>query len=81
MIKRSSTIFGITFFIYFFINFFLVYIKMSKDLSARYYKKKAKNSKKSLVKAVKIYLKKKKTKNKNVVVINIRISKKIENKN
>ena len=54
---------------------------MSKDLSARYYKKKAKNSKKSLVKAVKIYLKKKKTKNKNVVVTNIRISKKIENKN
>ena len=66
-----------------------MYIKSSRELSARYYKKTKKKFTKSLVKDIKILLKKKtknknmvvNNKNKNMVVNNIKISQKMKNKN
>ena len=43
---------------------------MSKNLSARYYQKKEERSQKMLVKGVKIFLKKRKTKNENMIAHN-----------
>ena len=45
-----------------------VYIKLSKDSSARYLKKAKKRFRQSLVKGIKIFLKNEKTKNDNMVV-------------
>ena len=53
---------------------------MSKDLSDRLYKKTRKGFKKSLVKSIKIFLKKK-PKTKNMLAKDIRDSQKIKNKN
>ena len=56
---------------------------MSKDLSDRYYEKKQKqkkDSKKSLVKGIKIFLKGKKNQSKNIAVIHIRIFQKMKSK-
>ena len=56
---------------------------MSKDLSDRYYEKKQKqkkDSKKSLVKGIKIFLKGKKNQSKNIAVIDIRIFQKMKSK-
>lgn len=65
------------------LNFFLhkdaktfsLYIKISKDLSARYYKKKKKEG---LMKSVKIFSKKEKRKSGNMDISNIKISEKNE---
>ena len=55
-----------------FFFFYFLYIKMSKDSSARYYKKK--DSKKVLWKVSKLSWKRQKTKNENMVTNNIKIS-------
>ena len=52
---------------------------MSKYSSAKYYQKKT-SFKKRLVKCIKIFLKRRKTKKKNMVLNNIKISHKIKNK-
>ena len=54
---------------------------MTRQASAKYYQKnKEKIEKKSLVKGMKIFLKKKKTKGKNMVMNVIKISQKMKNK-
>ena len=53
---------------------------MPKDFSAKYYEKTKKRFKKSLVKGIKILLKKKKIKIENIVANDIRISQKINSK-
>ena len=54
---------------------------MARQASAKYYQKKQrKDSKKSLVKGIKIFLKKEKTKRENMVVGTIKISQKMKNK-
>ena len=56
------------------------YRKMSKDSSANYYQRTKKDSKKKLVKDIKIFLKKRKAKSGNMVVNDIKIFLKMKNK-
>ena len=56
------------------------YRKMSKDSSANYYQRTKKESKKKLVKDIKIFLKKRKAKSGNMVVNDIKIFLKMKNK-
>ena len=53
--------FLINIFINFFDNFFFIYIIMSKNLSAKYYKENKERLQKNLAKDIKIFLKKTKT--------------------
>ena len=59
---------------------FFIYIKMSKTLSAKYYKENKRKIKKKLMKDIKIFLKKKKKKSENMVVNVTKISQKMKNK-
>ena len=61
-------------------NKFFIYIKRSKNLSARHYQKNKKRQKK-LVKDIKIFLKKKKKKNDDIVVNVTKISQKMKKTN
>ena len=54
---------------------------MSKDSPARYYQKNKEGIQKSLVKGIKIFRKKNKTKNVIMVANDIRITQKMKNKN
>ena len=54
---------------------------MSKDSSTRYYQRDKERIQKSLVKGIKISLKKKKTENENMVANNRKISQKLKSKN
>ena len=49
-------------YIYIYIYFFFIYIKMSKNLSSKYYQESKDRLQKKLTKVVKIFLKKKKKK-------------------
>ena len=68
------------FFAIFFHKSFYIYMKISRDSSARYYQRDKEKIQKSLVKEIKVLQKKKKSKNKKMVVSNIGISQKLKNK-
>ena len=53
---------------------------MTRHASAKYYRKKTEKILKSLVKGIKNFLKKKKTKRENMVMNKIKISQKMKNK-
>ena len=57
-----------------------MYMKMPKPLSANYYQRNKERVQKKLVKDIKIFLKKKKEKKKNMVVNVTKISQKMKNK-
>ena len=58
---------------------FFVYIKIPKTLSAKYYQENRKALQKKLVKDIKIFLKKKRKKNSNMVVNVTKVSQKVKN--
>ena len=63
-----------------FYNFFFIYIKISKNLSAKYYQENKKRLQKKHLKETKLFLNKKKKKS-NIMVVNVtKISQKMKNK-
>ena len=62
MRKTISTKFFIIFFYRFVYKSFYIYIKMSKNLSAKYYQEKKEKIQKKLVKDMKVFVKKKRKK-------------------
>ena len=62
MRKTISTKFFIIFFNRFVYKSFYIYIKMSKNLSAKYYQEKKEKIQKKLVKDMKVFVKKKRKK-------------------
>ena len=70
----------INFFIKFFVIVFFICIKMSKNLSAKYYQENKERLQKKLMKGIKIFLKKKKRKSSNIVMNNTKIYQKMKKK-
>ena len=64
----------------FFIYIFFTYTKVSNTLSAKYYQGNKEKILKKILKIIKIFLKEKKEKSNNIIVIDTNISKKMENK-
>ena len=78
-LNLSINPFFIKIFIHFFIIFF-IYIKMSKNLSAKYYQENKERLQKKLVKDIKIFLKKRKKKSDNMLMNVTKIFQKMKNK-
>ena len=75
--KSSNKLIFYKFFYKLFLGFFFIYIKLSKNLSAKYYQENKERLQKKLVKDITIFLKKKKKKSDNMVVNIIKISQKM----
>ena len=74
----TKLIFSITFFRFFFIYIFLIYTKMPKNLSTKYYRENKEILQQKLIKDIKVFLKKKKKKSNKMVMKTEKISEKMK---